>query len=50
MLVKELIEKLNKMHQDAEVVTPSDVWIDLYVDFNVVEEEIVNDERVVILR
>ena len=50
MLVKELIQKLNKMPQDAEVVTPSDVWIDLYVGFDIVKEKIVDNEKVVVIR
>lgn len=50
MLVKELVEELNKMPQEAEVVTPSDVWLDLYVGFDTIEEDILDDEKVVILK
>lgn len=50
MLVKELIKELNKMPQNAEVVTPSDVWLDLYCGFKTIEEDIIDDEKVVIIR
>lgn len=50
MLVKELIEKLSKMSQDAEVVTPSDIWLNLYVGFDSIEEEMIDGEKVVIIK
>lgn len=50
MIVKELIKELNKMPQEAEVVTPSDVWLDLYCGFETIEEDIIDDEKVVILK
>lgn len=50
MLVKELIKELNKMPQDAEIITPSDTWLDLYVGFDTIEEDILDDEKVVIIR
>lgn len=50
MLVKELIEKLNKMPQDAEIITPSDTWLDLYIGFDTIKEDILDDEKVVILK
>ena len=50
MIVRELIKELSKMPQEAEVVTPSDVWLDLYCGFDTIEEDIVNDEKMVIIR
>lgn len=50
MLVKELVQKLNKMPQNTEIVTPSDVWIDLYVGFDSIEEEMIDGEKVVIIK
>ena len=38
------------MPQDAEIVTPSDVWIDLYVGFDCIKEGIIDDEKVVIIK
>lgn len=50
MIVKEFIEKLSKMPQDAEVITPSDTWLDLYVGFESIKEEILDGDTVVIIR
>lgn len=50
MLVKELIEKLNKMPQDAEIITPSDTWLDLYIGFDIVKKDILDGDTVVILK
>lgn len=50
MIVKELIKELSKMPQEAEVVTPSDIWLDLYCGFDIIEEKILDDEKVVIIR
>ena len=50
MIVKEFIEKLSEMPQEAEVVTPSDIWLDLYCGFDIIEEKILDDEKVVIIR
>lgn len=50
MIVKELIKELSKMPQEAEVVTPSDVWLDLYCGFESIEEDILDDEKVVIIK
>lgn len=50
MIVKDLIKELSKMPQEAEVVTPSDVWLDLYCGFDTIEEKILDDEKVVIIR
>ena len=50
MMVKELIKELSKMPQEAEVVTPSDVWLDLYCGFDSIEEKILDDKKVVIIK
>ena len=50
MLVKELIAELNKMPQDAEIVTPSEEWINLYIGFDIVKEKIIDNERVVVIK
>lgn len=50
MIVRELIKELSKMPQEAEVVTPSDIWLDLYCGFDTIEEKILDDEKVVIIR
>lgn len=50
MIVKELIKELSKMPEDAEVVTPSDVWLDLYCGFDTIEEKILDGDKVVIIR
>lgn len=50
MIVKDLIKELSKMPQEAEVVTPSDIWLDLYCGFDTIEEKILDDEKVVIIR
>lgn len=50
MIVRELIKELSKMPQEAEVVTPSDVWLDLYCGFETVEEDICDDEKVVVIK
>lgn len=38
------------MPQDAEVITPSDTWLDLYVGFDIVKKEILDGDTVVILK